>query len=132
MVDNNKLENVEKELVGDQKRRSVKRRHLVFYLRVFNQNDSSVLGHVVDISSDGLMLLSDASIGVGDRFSLRMRLPIDLSDKDELQFEAVCRWCKEDDNPDFYLSGLQIDGLTIEVEKYILHLINDYSYGEPL
>ncbi len=131
MLENDKLENSEK-VRSNQQRRSVKRRHLVFYLRVFNQSDSSVLGHVVDISSEGLMLLSDATIKVGEKFSLRMRLPIDLSDKDELQFNAVCRWCKEDGNPDFYLSGLQIDGLTIEVEEYILHLINDYSYGESL
>lgn len=131
MIENNISKDTEQEELESQ-RRGVKRRHLVFYLRVFDQSNNSVLGHVVDISSEGLMLLSDASIKVDEKFSLRMRLPIDLSDKDELQFNAVCRWCKEDGNPEFYLSGLQIDGLTIEVEEYILHLIKDYSYGESL
>ncbi len=113
-------------------RRSVKRRHLVFYLRVFNQKDHSILGHVIDISQDGLKLVSDAPIKEGERFSLRMRLPMEVTDKDELQFDAVSRWCVEDDNPDFHLTGLMIENISPEVSEYIRELIGDYGYEDDV
>ncbi|HIQ37967.1 MAG TPA: hypothetical protein EYH36_08250 [Desulfocapsa sulfexigens] len=49
---------MKKEKDGVEKR-GVVRRHLVFYLRIFDGMSSRVLGHLMDISPSGLMLLSD-------------------------------------------------------------------------
>ncbi len=41
---------------------SIKRRHLIYYLRVWNNKEDKVLGHVVDITTEGLMLISEQEI----------------------------------------------------------------------
>jgi hypothetical protein len=126
---------VEQEAVKHQKRndmRAVERRHLVFYLRVFDGMSSKVIGHIVDISAQGLMLISDSAVPVNENYRLRMRLPAEIADKDEIMINATSRWCKQDVNPDFFITGFQIHALTPEVEKYILCLIEDFSFNDPV
>lgn len=108
--------------------RQVERRHLVFYLRVFDGMGSKVIGHIVDISAQGLMLLSDDPMPIDEDYRLRMRLPAEIVDRDELVLNATSRWCRQDDNPDFYITGFQISDLTPDVEKYISCLIEDFSF----
>ncbi|SHO51438.1 PilZ domain-containing protein [Desulfopila aestuarii] len=112
--------------------RRVERRHLVFYLRVFDGVGSKVIGHIVDISSQGLMLISDNPVPVNENYRLRMRLPAEIVDKDEIIIQATSRWCKQDDNPDFYITGFQIYDLTPDIEKYITCLIEDFSFNDPV
>lgn len=111
--------------------RQVERRHLVFYLRVFDGMSTNVLGHVVDISSKGVMLISDNPISVDVSFRLRMRLPSRIANKEELIFDATSRWCKQDVNPDFYITGFQIYDVDEEITKYILCLIDELSFHDP-
>lgn len=111
--------------------REVERRHLVFYLRVFDGMSSKVIGHIVDISAQGLMLISDSAVPVNENYRLRMRLPAEIADKDEIIINATSRWCKQDVNPDFFITGFQIFDLTPEIEKYILCLIDDFSFNDP-
>jgi len=108
--------------------RKVERRHLVFYLRVFDGMGSKVIGHIVDISAQGLMLISDDPLPVHEDYRLRMRLPAEIVDRDELVLNATSRWCRQDDNPDFFITGFQISDLTPDVEKYISCLIEDFSF----
>lgn len=124
---------VEKLAEEEQRRelRQVERRHLVFYLRVFDGMSNRVLGHIVDISSKGVMLISDDPIPVNEIFRLRMRLPSQIANKDELIFDAASRWCKQDANPDFYITGFQIDDVDEEIAKFILSLIDDFSFRDP-
>lgn len=112
--------------------RKVERRHLVFYLRVFDGMSSSVIGHIVDISAQGVMLVSDNPVPVNEKYSLRMRLPSEIADKEEIVFSATCCWCKKDVNPDFYIIGFRMHDLTPEIEKYILCLIEDFSFNDGI
>lgn len=111
--------------------RRVERRHLVFYLRVFDGMSTRVLGHIVDISSKGVMLLSDAPIPVSETYRLRMRLPSQIVNKEELIFNATSRWCKQDINPDFFITGFEIYDMDEELSRYILCLIDDFSFHDP-
>lgn len=112
-------------------RRAVYRRHLVFYLRVFSQDDNAIFGHVVDISPKGLMVLTEKELAADKKYRLRMCLPAVAGERQELLFDANCRWCKEDGNPDFYLSGFQIDSLLDRERDCLEELVRDYGFGEP-
>ncbi len=113
-------------------RRSVYRRHLVFYLRVFSQEDNTIFGHVVDLSPVGLMILTEKEVFADTMYKLRMCLPAVTGERQELLFDANCRWCKEDGNPDFYLSGFQIDSLLDRERDRLEELVRDYGFGEPV
>ncbi len=109
-------------------RRQVDRKYLVFYLRVFDGMSTNVIGHVVNISSKGVMLLSDNPTPVNEEYRLRMRLPSEIIDRGEIIFNATSRWCKPDVNPDFYLTGYQIYDLSSAIRNSILCLIDDFSF----
>lgn len=108
-------------------RRQVSRRHLVFYLRIYDGMGSRVLGHLMDISSKGVMLLSEEPVAVNEEYRLRMRLPKEVSGCDEIIFEAVSRWCRQDDNPDFYVTGFHIQDMAMETRKLVAYLIDEFG-----
>lgn len=110
--------------------RQVARKYLVFYLRVFDGLSSKILGHLVDISEKGIMLVGDNPLPVGEDYRLRMRLPTQMKDHKEIIFTATSRWCKNDANPDFHLVGFQIQELDAISRELIASLIKDFSYNE--
>lgn len=114
---------------GEQRR--LNRHHLIYYLRVFDGISNRVVGHIVDISPRGLMLITDEPIAVQEEFRLRMRFPGSGSDqesgKDELLFDAVCKWCREDENPEFYIAGFQIGDLPESATNFIQGLIAEFG-----
>jgi hypothetical protein len=112
---------------GQMEKRQLKRRHLIYYLRVFDGLSSRVVGHVVDISHKGLMLISDEPIAVHEEYRLRMRFPGVASSQEELIFDASCRWCRQDENPAFYVAGFQIRDLLAEETKFIQSLIDEFG-----
>lgn len=92
-------------------RRKLERKSLLFYLRVLEGSENEVLGHLVNFSSAGLMLLSDAEVIVHKKYQLRLRLPAFTCERSELVFDAFSRWCHKDVNPEFYLTGYQVEEL---------------------
>jgi hypothetical protein len=111
-------------------KRQVERKYLVFYLRVFDGLGSKVIGHLVNISSNGIMLLSDFPIPVNEEYKLRMRLPHELVEHAEIIFNATSRWCRNDTNPDFYVTGFQLYEITPALKNIILCLIDEFGYSE--
>lgn len=105
--------------------RILNRHHLIYYLRVYDNTSSRVLGHVVDITPRGVMLISDAPLVPGEDYRLRMCFPGMSSSRDELIFEALCRWCRPDENPAFHLAGLQIQNLLPEEANFIQGMIRE-------
>lgn len=108
-------------------KRSVPRRHLVFYLRVFDGMSHRVLGHLADVSDRGMMLVTDREVAQDIAFRLRMRLPREIGGRSEIVFNAISRWCKPDSNPDFFLVGFEIPQLNNEYAQHIRQLIADFS-----
>jgi hypothetical protein len=114
----------------EKEKRQVERKYLVFYLRVFDGLGSKVIGHLVNISSNGIMLLSDFPIPVNEEYKLRMRLPHELVEKGEIIFSAASRWCRKDTNPEFYVTGFQLSDMSPALKDSILCLIDEFSYDD--
>lgn len=112
--------------------RQVARRHLVFYLRIFDGMSVRILGHVLDISECGLLLISDTQMEVNEEYRLRMKLPTQMKERREILINATSRWCRQDKNPDFYLVGFQIHDLEASENKIIKSLIAEFSCEEEL
>jgi hypothetical protein len=115
--------------LGDQhaEQRSFSRHHLIYYLRVFDGISNRVIGHIVDISPRGLMLITDEPIAVQEEFRMRMRFPGSGSEQEELLYTAVCKWCREDENPEFYIAGFQIEDLPEPATNFIQGLIAEFG-----
>jgi hypothetical protein len=111
-------------------KRRAERKHLVFYLRVFDGTAGEALGHIVNLSSDGLMLFNDRSLPVNKDFRLRIRLPNMVGELRELMLDATSRWSKKDVDPDLFLTGFQLHNLENSDRKDILDLLEKLSYRD--
>ena len=107
--------------------RRVVRRHLVFYLRIFDGKSSRVIGHLMDISQSGLMILSDEPVAVNEEYRLRMHLPWEMAGSEEVIFGATSRWCRPDENPEFFLTGFQIQDIDPDAQRLICYLIEEFG-----
>lgn len=113
-------------------KRKVQRWHLVFYLRVFDGESNSIVGHLVDISARGLMLVCGAPIEKNRTLTLRIKLPKEQGGRQEILLAATCRWCRQDPNPDFYIAGFKTAAISPDLNEYLRQLINDFSIEESL
>ncbi len=111
-------------------RRTVKRRHLFFYLRVWELDADRALGHVVDINADGMMLISEQPLAIGREYALEVRPPDTEGRPTALRFSAICRWCDNDINPVFYDSGFEFLEQRPEDIETIRDLIEEYGFQD--
>lgn len=111
--------------------RRAERRHLIYYLRVFEQDGGELVGYLADLTTEGFMVISDRKIAAGRTFGLRMDLPKKMKGSRQVLFKARSMWCKPDANPDFYNTGYRIVGLSKEDARTIDGLIRDFFYEEP-
>lgn len=109
----------------DFNQRKVARRHLIYYLRVFDRDSKELLGNLVDISTRGIMLVSDHPLEVGKSFHLRMYLPETVEGSREVEFTAESRWCQNDANPDFYDTGFELIDPAPQFLEAVDKLIDD-------
>ena len=111
-------------------KRNMRRHYLIYYLRVFSRDTGEVLGHLVDITTKGIMIMRDSPIEVGVNYPLRIRWRNNLGRLQLADFEGLCRWCRPDVNPDFYGAGFSITAASEEHVTAIQQLINDLAMPE--
>lgn len=108
-------------------RRKRKRKNLAFFTRVYNRASGDILGHLADLTPDGLMLISEQPIYTEENYQLQ----IDLSDapfeSEFLDIEARAVWCVPDLDPKNWNTGFMIMDIT-ESDKFIIEqIIQEYS-----
>ncbi len=109
-------------------KRRLKRRHLIYYLSVFDGKTDHLIGQLVDLTTEGLMLTSEKSIEQSSVYQLRMLLPEAIRGKTQLTFEAETMWCNRDVNPNFYDIGFRLIDIAKTDMKIIESLIYDFSF----
>ena len=112
-----------------QDRRNTTRRHLIYYLRAWDTDNNRLTGHVVDITTDGFMLISEESIPVGSEFQFEVQLPDAQGSLQPIRFRAICRWNSNDINKSFFDSGFEILEKNSESMRTIQGMINAYGFG---
>jgi len=111
-------------------KRTTKRRHLIYYLHVYDLLDNELIGHIVDITPEGLMIIGDKPVPVERDFNLRMTLPSEIMGRDTLEFEARSIWCKKDADPTLYGTGFRLKDVDSEESRIIRRLIKDFGFQD--
>ena len=99
------------------------RTHLVYYLRVFNQENQALFGHVVDVSRHGMLITSDKPMNADAKYRLAIENTDRMKRPESLEFEAECRWCKEDTDAGLYDGGFRLLAASNQLEKMITKFI---------
>jgi hypothetical protein len=103
---------------------------LIYYLRVFDRNTDQLLGHLVNITPQGIMLISEEPLAVDVVFQLRMKLPAAMVEYEHLDFEAKSIWNGLDSNPKFYDTGLQLIDVAQDKIAIIEDLIERFGFQD--
>jgi len=111
-------------------RRAILRRHLIYYLRVWDTATDTLLGHIVDINTDGLMLISERKIDTGKPFDLEIRWQDMDGNPAKIRFAAVSRWSNNDVNSAFFDTGFQLVEPSEEILEPIRKMISQYGFGD--
>ena len=111
-------------------KRNVERKHLIYYLKVTDQETGQIIGHAVNISNEGILLISEKPIKTGFLFQLKMFLPEKIGDSRHFEFSAVSKWSREDENPDFYNTGFQLNNVSTEAVLVIEGLTDKFCIDE--
>lgn len=112
--------------------RKSKRRQLFFDLEVTERRTRRKLGHVVDITAEGMLLLSSHTYEKGEKLEVVVKLP-DLPElhAERLAGTAVVRWSGQDHNPSLSCAGLQFEGLDAKAQAVVDILVVRFGVNKP-
>ena len=105
------------------------RKNTPHVVKAYDADGGNYLGRIVDITADGMMIVTKSSQTIGRTFNLRIILPVMMHDKSDVVVEARVVWCEVDTNPNFYKSGFQFvniageDGFLLEDVMHRLNLV---------
>lgn len=116
--------------MGFKEKRRIKRRHLLYYLPVNDAESLDLLGHLADITIEGIMLVGDMALVPGRTYELNLALPKDAFEKTELRCTARCAYCRKDVNPSLYASGFEIKQIAAEDRVLIRALIRKIGFND--
>ncbi|RPI87745.1 MAG: PilZ domain-containing protein [Chloroflexi bacterium] len=111
-------------------RRKLKRRYLMFYSRIFDRRNGALIGYLSDITTEGMMVISEVPLEKDIVHRFRMDLPEDIFGKGHMDFEALCVWNRQDVNPNFYISGFELKDLNDTDKNVIERIIDSYGFRE--
>lgn len=111
-------------------RRKIKRRHLLFYTRVFDRKTGKLLGHIADLTPEGMMIISEESLPVDETFAMIMDLPYGYASKNHINFDAVSKWSTPDLDPKFFNTGFMLLNLAEDDIAIIEKIITDFGFKD--
>ena len=111
-------------------KRKLKRRHLIYYLRVIDKMTEKLIGFLVNITPQGIMIMSEEPIPVGKTFRLQALVPSTPGSKTYLEFDARSKWCDRSINTDFYDAGFELLNVDSDVFLAIQDIINELGFND--
>ena len=111
-------------------KRKLRRRHLVYYLRVFDRSTDQLFGHLVDVTTEGVMIMSDQPFEKDSVYQLRMALPEAINGSTQVLFEAKCIWSRDGIAPGQYDSGFELLTILPEHKREIERLIVEFGFRD--
>lgn len=109
-------------------RRAQRRRTLSGVVNVVNQFDETVLGRLVNVTTEGLMLVSPTALATDTLYQTILALPDELDGVRQIELGMDCLWTSPT-NPDadMYWSGCHIIDISEEMMAHLLVLIEEFG-----
>jgi hypothetical protein len=108
--------------------RHQQRKHLFLYLEILEQGTHRMLGHLGDISDQGMMIIAEHPLPLFTTLKIQIRLP-DSGEfaKPFITVTVETRWAKRDVNPDLHCIGCRFLDLSeddVPVVKQVGELLS--------
>ncbi len=103
------------------------RKNTPHVVKAYDAVQGDYIGRVVDITADGMMLVTKENHTVGRTFQLRIILPVMVQHKSDIVIEATVVWREPDANPNFCKTGFNFVNLPGEegfLLEDVMHKLN--------
>jgi hypothetical protein len=111
-------------------KRRLKRRSLIYYLHVQERSSGRLVGYLVDISTEGLLIMTESPIEPGTTLDLKILLESEMSAKQYLYFDARAVRCEKSINGTTYDIGCQLLNLAPEDFREIESIIDELGFRD--
>ena len=111
-------------------RRRTKRRYLLYYGRIYDETARKLLGYLVDITENGLMLLSDEPFPVGETGRFKLEVTDDIGEHPFINFKAKSMWCEPDLDPSHFDTGFEIEEIKPSDKELISAIVAKYGFRD--
>jgi hypothetical protein len=108
-------------------RRTQPRKKFSLYMRVLNDDTQEILGHMVEVSSDGLKLETSGALPLEKDYYLRLELTPELADRPFIIFIARTKWCKVGFIPDLFQCGFKIEEIMPDDKEIFLNILKKFA-----
>ncbi len=111
-------------------RRKTKRRHLLYYGRIYDEKVQKLLGYLVDITESGFMLLSEDQYPVGLTRHLKLEVTEDIGRGPYIELTAKSIWCEHDIDPARFDTGFEIVEIKPSDKDLIQTIVEKYGFRD--
>lgn len=102
--------------------RREERVELIYYLRLHRKGERETLGSLVNVNSDGIMLIGEHPMPKGGRCLLTMDLPQHFDEKRQFEFSGEILWSTTPPGSSFYHSGIRFISISDENRRILERL----------
>lgn len=109
---------------SDADRRLDKRKHPIFYYSIFDASTKSEIGKVIDLTPNGVMVMTDKKIKVGDMLDVVIEFPEGESHIEEkCSAKVSCKWEKTSiTDKDLLDIGFHIEEISDDDRKVLVEM----------
>lgn len=109
-------------------KRNLSRLKLLYHLRVLDRDNYKRLGHLADIHTQGMMVISEQRLEPKVVHDIKIELPEALEGREEIELSAKVLWCVPYINPLFFQSGFKFGHIDRNIVQALEALIQRYGF----
>lgn len=111
-------------------KRSLKRRHPVYYLQVTDLGTGNNLGYLIDINAIGLMVAGQSALLPDKKFSISIQLPEEMEGEQTILLKVSSVWSEFDPLLEKTRIGFKIEESTQKELEKINWLIDNFGFRD--
>ena len=108
-------------------RRKLKRRYLIYPVRVFDPETHQLIGFIENITVEGMMLKAPQSFRTNNRYRFKVLFGEEIHKMGHFEFSAECKWWDKDTYIGFYNAGFHLEDVSFEGIQILENIINRLS-----
>ncbi len=111
----------------DKNERKLERTELNQTINIIDTINGGTFGELVNVTVEGLMIMTDREIPIQSIFQLALELPMEIAGNSTVELGADCLWCKKVENFNRYWAGFHIIDASDTATKQLNELIKLYA-----
>lgn len=112
--------------------RASSRINLMFHTQVVDCATDRSIGVLCDISLHGMRVIGDHVVAPGELLRVRVPLPVDSGETNDIELSCQCRWSYRDPTIDGFHTGLQMQNVDAETTRLLESLIEEFGFSDLL